>query len=85
MSDAIDFKDLNRRMDGAIQSFKSDLASLRTGRASANLLDAIQVGGLRTAACQTEQLRLHGWLARGDPPDDSRGFGTRRGHRPRGR
>jgi ribosome recycling factor len=30
-------------MAGAVQSFRSDLASLRTGRASANLLDPIQV------------------------------------------
>jgi ribosome recycling factor len=30
-------------MDGAIAAFKSDLASLRTGRASANLLDPVQV------------------------------------------
>jgi len=39
----VDFKDLQRRMDGAISAFKSDLASLRTGRASSNLLDPIQV------------------------------------------
>lgn len=38
-----DFQDLQRRMDGAINAFKHDLASLRTGRASSNLLDAIQV------------------------------------------
>jgi len=37
------FEDLKRRMDGAINAFKQDLASLRTGRASSNLLDAIQV------------------------------------------
>jgi ribosome recycling factor len=43
MADAVDLKDLQRRMDGAISAFKSDLASLRTGRASANLLDPIQV------------------------------------------
>lgn len=43
MSEGVDFKDLERRMDGAIGAFKSDLASLRTGRASANLLDAVQV------------------------------------------
>jgi len=43
MTDAIDFKELKRRMDGAITSFKSDLASLRTGRASSNLLDAVLV------------------------------------------
>lgn len=39
----VDFNDLQRRMDGAINAFKHDLASLRTGRASANLLDPIQV------------------------------------------
>ena len=43
MSTGIDFKDLQRRMEGAISAFKHDLASLRTGRASANLLDPIQV------------------------------------------
>jgi ribosome recycling factor len=43
MADGVDFKDIQRRMDGAISSFKHDLASLRTGRASANLLDPIVV------------------------------------------
>ena len=43
MSAGGDFSDLQRRMDGAISAFKHDLASLRTGRASANLLDPIQV------------------------------------------
>ncbi|APH74620.1 ribosome recycling factor [Aquibium oceanicum] len=43
MSTSFDFKDLQRRMDGAISAFKSDLASLRTGRASSNLLDPIMV------------------------------------------
>lgn len=38
-----DYKDLQRRMEGAISAFKHDLASLRTGRASSNLLDPIQV------------------------------------------
>ena len=38
-----DYKDLQRRMEGAITAFKHDLASLRTGRASSNLLDAIHV------------------------------------------
>ena len=38
-----DLADLNRRMDGGVQKFKSDLASLRTGRASANVLDPITV------------------------------------------
>jgi ribosome recycling factor len=43
MSSSIDFKDMQRRMDGAIHAYKTDLASLRTGRASANLLDPIHV------------------------------------------
>lgn len=43
MSDGIDFKDLQRRMDGAVTAFKSDLATLRTGRASVNLLDPVMV------------------------------------------
>ena len=43
MSTGVDFKDLQRRMDGAIAAYKHDLASLRTGRASANLLDPISV------------------------------------------
>lgn len=38
-----DLADVKRRMQGAVQSFKHDLASLRTGRASANVLDPIQV------------------------------------------
>ncbi|MBN9073908.1 MAG: ribosome recycling factor [Rhizobiales bacterium] len=43
MADGVDFKDLQRRMDGAISAFKHDIASLRTGRASGNLLDPVQV------------------------------------------
>lgn len=38
-----DLNDVKRRMDGAVQSLKSDLASLRTGRATSNLLDPIQI------------------------------------------
>jgi ribosome recycling factor len=40
---SFDLNDIKRRMQGAVQSFKSDLASLRTGRATSNLLDPIQV------------------------------------------
>jgi ribosome recycling factor len=40
---AFDLNDVKRRMQGAINAFKHDLGSLRTGRASANLLDPIQV------------------------------------------
>jgi ribosome recycling factor len=39
----IDTDDIERRMDGALTALKQDLASLRTGRASANMLDAITV------------------------------------------
>ncbi|NDW04225.1 ribosome recycling factor [Jiella pacifica] len=39
----LDLNELKRRMEGAITSLKSDLAALRTGRASANLLDPITV------------------------------------------
>lgn len=43
MADGVDFTDIQRRMEGAISAFKTDLASLRTGRASSNLLDTVVV------------------------------------------
>ena len=39
----IDLDDLERRMEGALAALRSDFASLRTGRASAAMLDAITV------------------------------------------
>lgn len=39
----IDLDDLSRRMDGALNSLRTEFGSLRTGRASASILDAIQV------------------------------------------
>jgi ribosome recycling factor len=42
-SAAHDINELKRRMQGAIQSLKQELGGLRTGRASASLLDPIQV------------------------------------------
>ncbi|MEM9045694.1 MAG: ribosome recycling factor [Pseudomonadota bacterium] len=39
----IDVDDLSRRMDGAIASLKTEFASLRTGRASASMLEPIMV------------------------------------------
>ena len=39
----IDLKELKRRMEGGVTAFKSDIASLRTGRASANILDPVMV------------------------------------------
>lgn len=38
-----DKKDLERRMDGAISALVTELQGLRTGRASVNLLDTVQV------------------------------------------
>ena len=49
MTEGANFTDIQRRMDGAITAFKSDLASLRTGRASANLLDPIVVNAYGAA------------------------------------
>ena len=43
MSAPFDIADLKRRMQGAVQAFRNDLGSLRTGRASANILDPIVV------------------------------------------
>jgi len=43
MSEELDYSDLKRRMDGAIQAFTHELGGLRTGRASASLLEPITV------------------------------------------
>jgi len=40
---AYDKADIERRMNGAVESLKSDLGGLRTGRANTALLDPIQV------------------------------------------
>ena len=39
----IDTDDLARRMDGAMSSLKHEFASLRTGRASASMVEPVQV------------------------------------------
>ncbi|MDG4648384.1 ribosome recycling factor [Roseibacterium sp. SDUM158017] len=39
----IDVDDLQRRMDGALTSLRTEFASLRTGRASAQMLDPVMV------------------------------------------
>ena len=46
----IDIDDLQRRMNGALSSMKTEFASLRTGRASSSMLDPItvEVYGQRT-------------------------------------
>lgn len=39
----LDLDDIERRMDGAVTALKTEFAGLRTGRASASLLEPIQV------------------------------------------
>ena len=43
MSETLSLRDLKRRMDGAVSVLKTELSGLRTGRASANLLDPVTV------------------------------------------
>jgi ribosome recycling factor len=43
MADTYNKDELDRRMNGAVATFKSELAGLRTGRASAALLDPVKV------------------------------------------
>jgi ribosome recycling factor len=45
----MDLADLNRRMHGAISALKSELAGLRTGRASASLVEPIHVDAYGTS------------------------------------
>ncbi|MBM3608745.1 MAG: ribosome recycling factor [Alphaproteobacteria bacterium] len=42
-NDAFDMADIDRRMNGALQSLRNELSGLRTGRASASLLEPLQV------------------------------------------
>ncbi|MBV6659002.1 MAG: ribosome recycling factor [Devosiaceae bacterium] len=43
MTDAVDLADLERRMQGALSSLKTEFGGLRTGRASASLVEPITV------------------------------------------
>ncbi len=43
MSDVFDISDLKRRMQGAVAALKHDLGGLRTGRASASLIEPVHV------------------------------------------
>ncbi len=42
-SEGFDLKDLRRRMDGAVSTLKTEFSGLRTGRASASLLEPVVV------------------------------------------
>lgn len=48
-TEPVDLDDIERRMDGALAALRTDFASLRTGRASASMLDAIQVNAYGTS------------------------------------
>ncbi|MEO0498050.1 MAG: ribosome recycling factor [Pseudomonadota bacterium] len=39
----LDLKDLQRRMDGTVTALRNDLSGLRTGRASANIVEPLMV------------------------------------------
>jgi ribosome recycling factor len=43
MENIFDIQDFSKRMDGAVSSLKNEFSGLRTGRASASLLDPISV------------------------------------------
>ncbi|WP_031553337.1 ribosome recycling factor [Parvularcula oceani] len=43
MADGPDFKELEKRMDGALASLKTEYAGLRSGRATASLLEPVTV------------------------------------------
>ena len=43
LTEILNLDDLKRRMEGALNAFSQDLAGLRTGRASANMIDQITV------------------------------------------
>ena len=43
MSDPLDIPDLKRRMQGSVQALKHELGGLRTGRASASLVEPVEV------------------------------------------
>ena len=43
MAEQFDIKGIERRMDGALASLKTEFTGLRTGRASVHLLDTVQV------------------------------------------
>lgn len=43
MSDGPDMKEIEKRMDGAIASLKTEYSGLRSGRATVNLLDPVMV------------------------------------------
>lgn len=43
MDDLLDISDYRRRMDGSVSNLRTELASLRSGRASSSMLEPVQV------------------------------------------
>ena len=54
---ALDIKDIEKRMHGAIESLKTEFGGLRAGRASTSLLDTVVVDVLRI-----ENAVKSGWI-----------------------
>ena len=54
MATTFDLADVKRRMQGAINAFKNDLGSLRTGRATPSLVEPIQVDAYGAAMPLTQ-------------------------------
>ena len=52
------YTDLKRRMDQAVAGFQSNLASTRTGRASAHMLDQIKVDYYGTLTPVTQMAQV---------------------------
>ena len=52
------YSDLKRRMDQAVTTFQSQLASTRTGRASAHMLDAVKVDYYGTPTSITQMAQV---------------------------
>ena len=75
--------DLKRRMDQAVTAFQSNLASIRTGRASVHMLDSIKVDyyGTHTPISQLAQVSApEAQLIVISPWDPNHPEGDREGH-----
>ena len=49
-----DLSDITRRMDGALESLRKEFTGLRTGRASASLLEPVEVDAYGSAMPLTQ-------------------------------
>jgi ribosome recycling factor len=51
---AVDLKDLKKRMDGAVSTLKAEFSGLRTGRASASLVEPLSVDAYGSSMPMTQ-------------------------------